>query len=141
MLYQFSDTIPAGTKKDDNRKFEVEVSRGAITQVAWRFMPGCEDTAHLIVLHGPRQIIPKGAEESLTGNGEYNVFPMRYNINTRPYRLTFWTWNDDTVNPHKVIFLFNVIPFKYLADYDIVIRELRLLRKALAEWFEVAEAE
>jgi hypothetical protein len=141
MLYQFSDNIPAGTKKNDNRKFQVNIGRGAITQVAWRFMPGAEDTAHLVILHGTRQVIPLGEAESLTGNGEYNVFPIRYNINSRPYRLTFWTWNDDPNNDHAVVAHFNVIPFKYLYNESVLIRELRLLRKALAEWFTIPEEE
>ena len=140
MLYQFTDTIPAGTKKNDNRKFEIKVGRGAITRVAWRFMPGARNKAHAIILHGTRQIIPLGEDESLTGDGEYNVFPMHYNVNSRPYRLTVWTWNEG-VYPHKVIIQFNVIPFRYVLDMEKLARELSLLRQALAEWFAPAEAE
>jgi len=128
LIYEFTLTVPADTKKESPVTKRLKLTAGVITRMSWFWPIGTHQLGHLQVYEGKYQLWPSNPDGDLTGDGESYTFD-EYHVLKKPYVLMMKAWNDDDTYEHTVTLRFNIIrkpPEPYLRRLS---HEARMLHK------------
>lgn len=102
MFYVFPITIPANTPETASLKTLLPLTAGKITQVQVQFPAGHLGLTHLRLNRGLHQILPTNTEATFSSSGETIPIAEDFLLDTAPYQLEAYAWNEDTVYDHTI---------------------------------------
>ena len=102
MFYVFPLTIPASTAETAKIKTVLPLTRGKITQVQVHFPSGHVGLTHIGLNCGLHQFLPTNAEANFSTSGETISIAEDFLLDTAPFQLEAYTWNEDTIYDHTI---------------------------------------
>ena len=102
MFYVFPITIPASTAETAKIKTVLPLTRGKITQVQVHFPSGHVGLTHIGINCRLHQFLPTNAEANFSTSGETISIAEDFLLDTAPFQLEAYTWNEDTTYDHTI---------------------------------------
>ena len=102
MFYVFPVTTPANIPEASKQKTILPLAQGKITQVQVHFPSGHIGLTHIGVNRGLHQFLPTNAEAMFSSSGETITIAEDFPLDTAPYQLEAYTWNEDATYPHTI---------------------------------------
>lgn len=115
MFYNFSDTVPAGTKEEDERYIRMPICKGVVHQVRIISHPGSNGVLYCRIKSGLHQAWPTNPQENFRLSGVTIDWKDFFEIEDKPYELTLHTWNLSTRFEHEIIVQLGVLPMWIVA--------------------------
>jgi len=132
MLYTIVLNVPANTPVTSPVKQDIVLETGVLSKVSVLIPSGHAGLAHLVILYGETQVIPR--EGDISGDDETLTFTECFEIAAPSETLTLVGWNEDDTYDHEFIVRFEVLPLwlaapaKYIVDLlENVFRMLRII--------------
>lgn len=102
MFYVFPITTPANTPETAKQKTTLHLTRGRITQVQVYFPSGQVGLTHIGINRGLHQFLPTNPEANFSSSGETIPITEDFALDTAPYQLEAYTWNEDATYEHTI---------------------------------------
>jgi len=102
MIYVFPILIAANTLETAKQKTTLELTRGKITRVMVEFPAGHVGLTHLAINRGLFQLWPVNPESAFKSSNETIIWEEDYNLDTPPYELEAYAWNEDDTYEHTI---------------------------------------
>jgi len=102
LIYQTSLTIETGKTKQSPGRGSLRLSKGLIYLFEFKFRDGANDTAGVSLWEGGHQVSPFTIGEWYTGNAETLSYDDVYLVNSAPYSLDIYGYNDDVTWEHEI---------------------------------------
>jgi hypothetical protein len=102
MIYVFPITIPANTPETAKQKTILPLARGRVTRVMVEFPAGHVGLTHLAINRGLFQLWPVNPESAFKSSNETIIWEEDYNLDTPPYELEAYAWNEDDTYEHTI---------------------------------------
>lgn len=112
MLYKQFKSIPANTTVDDPDWQKLKIAKGKIKQWVIFFDPEAADVLHVRIEYHGVQIMPWGGLDWIVGFFTDSPMLEDLAIDTRPYELDIYAYNDDDSYPHEYFIHPILIPEK-----------------------------
>jgi hypothetical protein len=132
MLYTYVLDVPANTPVTAPVKQDITLETGVLSKVSVLIPSGHAGLAHLIILYGETQVIPR--EGDISGDDETFPFTECFEIAAPSETLTLMGWNEDDTYSHEFVVRFEVLPLwlaapaRYIVDLlENVFRMLRII--------------
>lgn len=100
--YEFKKTISANTAFGAASKTPLKLARGYVTHMEIEFPPGCQGLARCDILDGQDKQWPKNEGGYFASDDHVIQVRERYPLFTPPYKLTWRTWNTDSIYGHTL---------------------------------------
>jgi hypothetical protein len=88
--------------KSNPQKTVLKLDYGTIHQLDIEFPSGCSGLTGVQIKRGLHQVYPSNPGGYFTGDGTKISFKENYLLDSAPFELDIWTWNDDTAWDHRV---------------------------------------
>ena len=108
MLYTTQLTVQPSTLVTNPSSVTIPMTLGKINQITVMFPPGCCALVGVWLEHHTVKVLPWSMNEFLIGAGATMTFPMNYGIDTEPYTVILYAYNNDDVYPHTVYVTINL---------------------------------
>ena len=102
MIYVFPLSIPANTLEAAKLKFILALPRGRITRMMVQFPSGHLGLTHVGLNRGLYQLFPSNPDALFSSSQETIVWDEDYALDTPPYQLEAYAWNEDDTYPHTI---------------------------------------
>lgn len=113
MIYRWKITTDANTLATSKKETILEVTRGKVYKVEFKFPPGPMGYLHVQVFRALHQVWPYNTGEDFSTDGETISFNDTHWILEPPYQFEAFTWNlDDTYN-HDLFIRIGIEPIVY----------------------------
>jgi len=102
MHYQYAVKIPADTGKSDGFRRPLRLVPGQIEKVDISFPAGCVGLVGVRILRGHLQLWPLSPDQWIVSDNFTVTFPGTYELDERPFELTFEGYNLDETYDHTI---------------------------------------
>ena len=102
MFYVFPITIPANTPDTAKLKTILPVTAGTVKRVMVEFPAGHVGLTHLHINRGLAQVWPTNPDASFKSSNETIEWAEEYVLDTPPYQLEAYAWNEDDTYDHTI---------------------------------------
>lgn len=110
MIYIKRVTTPANTLESDPLRSRLTVTRGRL-RGGWVYFPyGPAGELHLQIKVGIHQIFPFNPDSDLALDDAVVPLDFCLEIDTPPYSVDIYTWNDDADNDHTLTVCLSITP-------------------------------
>jgi hypothetical protein len=116
VIYVFPITIPANTPETSKLKTPLTLTRGKVTRVMVEFPAGHVGLTHLAINRGLFQLWPVNPETAFKSSNETIIWEEDYNLNTPPFQLEAYAWNEDDTYDHTITVRIVVEPLTIVQD-------------------------
>jgi len=114
MLYSKHITFPFGQTENTKTVRRFKVNRGIIFRVWIQFPAGCAGLTKVKIALEGHPICPVHKDEEISGNDYTFEIPLMHPIIAEPQQLIIEGWNEDDTYDHKILFIFLILPKKYV---------------------------
>lgn len=110
MEYDFAIEVLAGTKKDDPKEQELNLTHGFVHWIGVEFPAGCRGYVYLVILHRLQQKWPTNIDQAF--NAEGYTLPIRehFDLTEPPHTLLVRAWSPDAIWPHTITVRVGILP-------------------------------
>ena len=133
MIYVFPITIPANTAETAKLKTTLALTRGQISRVNIEFPAGHVGLTHLHLNRGLYQVWPSNPAANFKSSNETIIWEEMYELDTPPYQLEAYAWNEDDTYEHTITVRLVLDPAVVKASVFEEIKSLLGLSPAPAE--------
>lgn len=109
MNFFYEVIVPKETEEQEPYKYTMKVDYGVITNVTIVILPGHAGLTHFRVFYHEIQLYPHNPEFWYKGDGLTIKFNDNYPIDTPPYELVAYGYNEDIRYNHAFLVDINVI--------------------------------
>jgi hypothetical protein len=102
MIFVFPLTLPANTPETAKQKTVLALARGKITRVMVEFPPGHAGLTHIGINRGLFQLWPANQSATFRSSNETIIWEEEYSLDTPPYNLDAYAWNEDDTYEHTI---------------------------------------
>lgn len=110
MLFVFPILVPANTPQSAKKKTTLQLTAGTITRVMLQFPAGALGLDHISLNNGLNQVWPANPDATFQTSDEVITWLEEYVLDTAPYTLDAYTWNDDDTYDHTITVRLELTP-------------------------------
>lgn len=112
MIFTFDETIPKNTPSNNPKTYKLKITQGLIYQVRVTFPPGSAGLMGLAIIHKSVRIWPSTPGKWFRGDNVSFSFQETYLIESEPYFLDIFTYNEDDTYDHQVFLKIGLVSKK-----------------------------
>lgn len=141
MLYTKHITYPSGQTANTATTTRFKVNRGIIFRVWVQFPAGSIGLTKVKISLEGHPICPVHKHEYLTANDYTFEIPLMHPIRAEPQQLVIEGWNEDDTYDHKILFVFLILPKKYVLPVGALEGVMASLSNLIIRKYEEPEVE
>lgn len=103
MIYEFPITTTIASTEGSPKKTTIVLARGIIHQLDIISDEACQWTLYVAITHGLHQIFPTNTPNYFRLRGEHFSYRENYELYTKPFSFSVYTYLVDADYPHTVI--------------------------------------
>ena len=110
MVYNFNIEVPQDGSVATSQATRLKLTAGVIHQVEVYFPAGCAGLVHCHINDGLYQVWPSNPDDNMFGDDSLFSFEEDYELDTDPYELTVYAWNEDDTYNHTIRVSLGILP-------------------------------
>ena len=115
MFYDFAIKVLAGTKEDDPKEQELNLTHGIVHRIEVEFPAGCRGYVYLVIYHREHQVWPTNIDQAFNAEGYTVPMDEHFDLTEPPHNLLVRAWSPNAIWPHNITVRVGILPETVLA--------------------------